>query len=292
MTISNMEINELKYFLAVAEVQNVNRAAINIAISPGSLSKAIAKLENELQVKLFERVGRNIQITPAGKSLQTKASQIINLEESARLEISGEIQEINVVICGEELLVAEYGVLLSNEILQLYPKSKIKLLSTHHKHSTQKIINGEAHIALTTSKPHKELNSKLIDKIQFSTCIGKKHPLYKSIKKNEKVPISTVLQYPFVLPNEYMLGKTKENQSADGWRDDKFPRIISYQASSIKILESLVLSGKAIAYLPNYFAQNLDVGILDIEGCPYFCEQKIYAVCRNPLELGWLNQIW
>ncbi len=287
-----MEINELKYFLAVAEEQNVNKAASKIAISPGSLSKAVAKLEGELQVKLFERVGRNIQITAAGRSLQKRASQIINLEESARIEISGEAQEINIVICGEELLVAQYGTQISDKILRLYPKSRIRFLSTSNKVSEQKIINGEAHIAFSTTGSPKGLKSKKIDKVQFVTCVGKKHPLYKTTRKNQKVDISTVLEYPFVVPRENMLGQTKEKQSVDGWRDDKFPRIIPYKASSIKILESLLVSGKAIAYIPSYYAQNLDVGVLEVEGCPYFCEQTIYSICRDPLELGWLNQIW
>jgi DNA-binding transcriptional LysR family regulator len=290
-TISIMEIKELRYFLAIAEIENVNKAALNISISAGSLSKAVAKLEAELGVKLFERVGRGIKITEAGKSLQQKATRIINLEESARMELAGNQDHIQAVLCGEELLLAKYGIDYGRKISESYPGSKFRFNSVNDpKNVIQKIRNGEAHLGFTSNAAPKDLYSKKLDKIQFATCIGRKHPLYKIAKK--PISIEKLLTYPFVIPDRQILGKTKENQSIDGWRDDKFKRIISYYASSVKILESILLSGQAIAYLPEYLIKNPDLAVLDVYGCPYYCEQSIYVICREPKELGWLNQIW
>ena len=50
-----MEINEIRYFLAVAKLENMHQASEIGGVSPGTLSKAIAKLENELKTKLFKR---------------------------------------------------------------------------------------------------------------------------------------------------------------------------------------------------------------------------------------------
>lgn len=63
INISIMEIFELRYFLAVAEVENVNKAADIIHVSTGSLSKAISRLENELQTPLFFKTGRGIRLS-------------------------------------------------------------------------------------------------------------------------------------------------------------------------------------------------------------------------------------
>ena len=71
-----MEIDELRYFLAVSKFENVNRAAEHIHISPGSLSKAISRLEKELGVDLFTRVGRGLQITNEGKQLRKRALEV------------------------------------------------------------------------------------------------------------------------------------------------------------------------------------------------------------------------
>jgi len=67
---------------------------------------------------------------------------------------------------------------------------------------------------------------------------------------------------------------------------------IFYQTSSLKLLEEIVLSGIAIAYLPDYFCENLNLQVLKISGCPYSCAQKIRLVARNAQDIGWLNRIF
>src|SRR5271155_2109038 len=86
---SGMEIFELRYFLEVAKVENIHRASEKSRVSPGSLSKAIARLEAELEVKLFSRAGRNIRLTDQGRLLRMRAAQLLQLEEAARVEIGG-----------------------------------------------------------------------------------------------------------------------------------------------------------------------------------------------------------
>ena len=63
-------------------------------------------------------------------------------------------------------------------------------------------------------------------------------------------------------------------------------------ASSLKIIEQLVVTGRALAYLPDYFADGLDVRALKMTGCPYSCTQKLRLVARNPQETSWLNRMF
>src|SRR6188472_4400910 len=104
-----MEIYELRYFLEVARFENIHRASEKIRVSPGSLSKAIARIESELKVKLFARDGRNIRLTDQGKLLKLRAAQILHLEESARMEIAGHQGQIQVVLAGPEVLLSKMG---------------------------------------------------------------------------------------------------------------------------------------------------------------------------------------
>ena len=53
-------------------------------MSPASLSKAVARLESEFEVKLFSREGRNIRLTDYGRLLQQKGSELIHAEESLK----------------------------------------------------------------------------------------------------------------------------------------------------------------------------------------------------------------
>jgi len=89
-----------------------------------------------------------------------------------------------------------------------------------------------------------------------------------------------------------LLGQVGAKQSLDGWRDDRFPRKIDYRTSSLKTLEEFVVSGLAIAYLPDYFCENKALQTLKISGCPYACTQKVRLVAKNPRDIGWLNRLF
>lgn len=99
----------MRYFLGVAKTQNIHEASEELHVSTGSLSKAIARLEEELSVKLFNREGRGIRLTEEGRLLQRRASEIIQLEESTRLELSGAKGTIQVRIAGAEILLSHWG---------------------------------------------------------------------------------------------------------------------------------------------------------------------------------------
>jgi DNA-binding transcriptional LysR family regulator len=79
-----MELHHIRYFEAVARLGNVTRAAEELHIAQPSLSKQIRTLEAELGVALFDRVGRRVELTDAGRLLLPYARRILREESSAR----------------------------------------------------------------------------------------------------------------------------------------------------------------------------------------------------------------
>ena len=61
-----MELTQLEYFYETAKRQHITQTANALNISQPALSKAINRLENDLNVKLFERDGKNIRLSDAG----------------------------------------------------------------------------------------------------------------------------------------------------------------------------------------------------------------------------------
>ena len=61
-----MDLNQLRYFITIAELQNISKAARRLNMSQPSLSKSIAKLEKELGTPLFERIGKKIVLNEHG----------------------------------------------------------------------------------------------------------------------------------------------------------------------------------------------------------------------------------
>jgi len=94
---TGMTLDRLQIFLTVAEQMHFTRAAEVLHMSQSSISSAIQNLEKYYGLKLFDRIGRHIEITEAGKFLQIEARQIL---EQVDLTERG-LQELNNLERGE-----------------------------------------------------------------------------------------------------------------------------------------------------------------------------------------------
>lgn len=288
-----MEIFELRYFLAVAQIENVNRAAESINVSPGSLSKAISRLEEELQTPLFFKSGRGIRLTPEGLLLKKKAAQILQLEEDARLELRGkEAGSLNVFVSSEEILQSYFGARFIAKVEESFPQAKIHFLIRSDEKAIEQVLSGETQFAFITSEASKELKSKIVSKVEFKTTASQRHPLYKKYGSTKSIPVEELLKHSFVMPESAVLGKITKSDSVDGWRDDKFPRNIKYKVCGLKLMENLIHEGLALAYLPDYFVETAGLQALKVSGCPYSCQQTVRLICKDPDSLSWLSKLW
>ncbi|MBW8481474.1 LysR family transcriptional regulator [Actinomadura parmotrematis] len=82
-----MQLQQLSYFVAVAEVRHFTQAAELLRVAQPSLSKQIRALESELGASLFSRARGNITLTPAGEALLPLAKRILADVDTARLEV-------------------------------------------------------------------------------------------------------------------------------------------------------------------------------------------------------------
>lgn len=89
-----MDIRVLKYFLAVAQEENITRAAESLHIAQPSLSKQMMELEQSLGKKLLVRGKRKITLTEEGIFLRKRAEDIVSLVEKTRQEISSDFTDI------------------------------------------------------------------------------------------------------------------------------------------------------------------------------------------------------
>src|SRR3954471_3486076 len=81
------ELRLVRYFVAVAEIGNVTRAAERLHIAQPSLSAAIKQLEGQLGVELLERRGRRVTLTPAGELLLRRGRELLEHADAVAEEL-------------------------------------------------------------------------------------------------------------------------------------------------------------------------------------------------------------
>src|SRR2546426_10025297 len=78
-----MELRHLRYFIGVAEEENVSRAALKLHVSQPALSRQIRDLEEELGFLLLERSAKSVRLTEAGRAFLTEARAVLQRAENA-----------------------------------------------------------------------------------------------------------------------------------------------------------------------------------------------------------------
>jgi LysR family hydrogen peroxide-inducible transcriptional activator len=135
-----MELHQLRYFVSVVEVGSFTRAAKACYIAQPSLSLQIQKLEEELGQKLFERLGRGVRLTSAGKAFYSKAVSIVSAVAEARDSLQDPIRlEQGQIRIGAIPTIAPYLLpRLVRVFTSRYPQAQV----TVHEDFTEDLVNA------------------------------------------------------------------------------------------------------------------------------------------------------
>ncbi len=107
-----MQIQQMKYFVQIAEAGSMNKASEMLFISQPSLSKVITCMEDELNIKVFERNNRGVSLTEDGKKLYMYAKNILNQFDL--------ISKISIDALPNVISVSAYPNLISPNLLRQY----------------------------------------------------------------------------------------------------------------------------------------------------------------------------
>jgi DNA-binding transcriptional LysR family regulator len=148
-----MELRQLRFFLVVAEELHFRKAAERCYIAQPALSQHIRRLEQSLGVELFERGGRVVSLTPAGRALQEDARRILTecdhaIERAARAGRG----EHGTLVVGYTPLTA-YGALrtLLDSIRTTVPDVRTELRPARDPVAVTRLSTGELDVALTAA---------------------------------------------------------------------------------------------------------------------------------------------
>ena len=185
---AGMTLDQLRVFLAVVEYLHFTRAAEALYISQPAVSAAIQNLEEQYGVRLFHRIGRQIEITEAGKLLQAEAQKII---DQVVLTERG-LQELNDLQRGElklgsSLTIGNYW--LPDKISQFkrqYPGISVNCSLANTEEICEGTATGQFDLGLVEGEVKPALKTSLEEEIVGSDrlliVVGKSHPWFERTK--------------------------------------------------------------------------------------------------------------
>jgi len=147
-----MDLRKLSYFLAVAEHGGFTRASEAVFTSQPALSLAVKKLERELGVELFHRVGHDVRLTPAGAALIGPARQIqrdVETAKAAVADVAG-LRSGSLSLCSLPTLAANPLAELVGTFRKRHPKVVVDLAAPETSGELQALLrSGACEIGLT-----------------------------------------------------------------------------------------------------------------------------------------------
>ncbi len=194
-----IEMTQLVQFCKVAEKGNMTHAARELHLSQPALSRAIGKLEEELGMPLFERKTRMLELTDAGRLLQSRARQILSLLDDLRTEIVDDGQSGQLRIGAIPTIAPYFLPELLRSFGKEFPLAKISIFEQTTDNLIKSVQQGEvdlAVVALPISAKYVELE-KLFSEELLLVC-APEHEL----NRQTQITLKQLSGYPFVLMDE------------------------------------------------------------------------------------------
>jgi len=200
-----MELRHLTYFVAVAERLNFSRAAEDLHVAQPAISQQVRALEQELGISLFDRVGKRVTLTEAGRALLPHARQILNAVEAARNEIRerGSLERGTVSLGAPPTVSAHALPTKITSFEQKYPGLDVVLREAGTETLVALVEQGQLEMAIvSTDVLPPSLESTPFLEETYVVAVGEKHPLCK----RKSVNIAELAEESFIMfPRGYKL---------------------------------------------------------------------------------------
>lgn len=195
-----MDTQSLKAFLTVAEAGSFSEAAHRLFLTQSAVSKRISILEQQLNCRLFDRIGRHIMLTEAGERLLPKAREIQLALKDAQTLVSNLDQQVT----GRLSFAASHHISLHRlppilkTFAQQYPEVSLDLRFDESELAYDSVLRGDIELALITLAPKADLricSEQIWDDRLFYT-VSKQHPL----ATQSPLTLAQLNAYPAILP--------------------------------------------------------------------------------------------
>ncbi|MEN3534996.1 LysR family transcriptional regulator [Microbispora sp. ZYX-F-249] len=282
-----MELQQLRYVVAVAETSNFTRAAEHCRVVQSALSHQIAALERELGARLFERTSRRVRLTPAGEAFLPAARECLEAADRARAEVAvagGEIRGRLAVGAVPTVTAVDLPVVLRDYCLR-HPRVRITLTSAGSGELADRVRQGGVDVAFLGLPPRAEpkgVRSRRLGGGELVAVVAADHHLTEG-----EADLRSLADEPFV---DFRTGHAGRAQSDEAFAAAGVRREVPFEVSSAEFMVDLVRQGLGVGMLPAAYAPRFpDLRVIRLRDAPTRVEHLIWGDRSSPAATAFLE---
>ncbi|MGW4094383.1 LysR family transcriptional regulator [Nocardia sp. NPDC004750] len=283
-----MELQQMRYVIAVAETNSFTRAAERCLVVQSALSHQIARLERELGARLFERTSRRVRLTPAGAAFLPAARQCLDAAERAAAEVAAAVGEVRGRLAvGLIPTVAAVDIPEAlRDFRRRHPHVRISLRVGASEELVEKVEQGAVDVAFlglpTTARPRGVVAHELA-RDRLVAVVAPDHPL----AGERSTDLRTLSAEVFV---DLPAGTAGRLQSDQAFTAAGLDRDVAFEVTSADYIARLVRPGLAVAMLPSAYVPQLEgVTTIEVTDAPARVEYVIWSRSRTPAATAFLT---
>jgi DNA-binding transcriptional LysR family regulator len=239
-----MDIQQLRYFVAVAEEGTLRAAARRLHMAQPPLSLAMAKLERELGAPLLIRSSRGVELTHAGEVLLAESYEIINRLDAARRMVRDTArmspETLRVGLVGGMIAAADLTAPILQAFRRDFPHIRLELRDLNLDRRVDPLVSGEIDVVIERP-PYVDDRLEMVSLFSEPRvlCISAEHPL----AGESELPTAEVLEVPMV---EFVTTHPEQTEfwSLDTLRGGHAPRHAQSSACAISEMQLALLTGQ------------------------------------------------
>jgi LysR family hydrogen peroxide-inducible transcriptional activator len=241
-----MEFHQLRYVCAVAETGSFSRAAERCQIAQPSLSQQVLKLEEDLGIRLFDRLGRSICLTEAGQAFIPQARSILEQIEVARssvvyknTDVRGSVS-VGVIPTVAPYLMPRYTAAFAKK----YPEAKLRIVEETTPVLVKNLRDLSIDLAiLALPLRHKDLEQFSIHTEPLFVVVPKNHPHAHA----DSLALNELRGDPFVMLRD---GHCFRDLSIAACTHARITPNIAFESGQFSSLLGMVAAGVGISLVP------------------------------------------
>ena len=273
----DLDSSQLRCFLEVAEQGTVAAAANSLGYSPPAVSQKLAKLEDNLDTVLFDRVGGRLRLNDSGKSLRPRAFDVLDAGERARTSVAEPLARVApIVIAGFPSSLAYIVTPALGRRIGQPGSGSIRVRESEDNESQRDLSLGHVDIAIIQEYGH--LSYTRNDRFRYQLIAT--DPVRLITPKSWDLSPTSLCQLADVAWIVSTPGSPCRPASMRACTDAGFDPIISAEVAEHSTTRELVAAGAGVALVPELalVVPHPDISVSPIETG---IVRQIYAVTRE-----------